>query len=98
MISLPKKRRASSVLGLSLDGSRLEGVVMRRTNGSVVVQKTFTTSLSLDPLTNDPELVGHEIRNHLDHAGVRERRCVVCVPLNWVLTLQTKLPELEEAD
>ncbi len=98
MIKLPKKQRASSVLGLSLDGNRLEGVVLRRTNGSLVLQKTISASLSLDPLTNDPELVGREIQNQLEKAGIRERRCAVCVPLNWVLTLQTKLPDLPEAD
>ena len=62
------------------------------------MQKVLFASLSLDPLTNDAELVGREIRKHLDQAGIRERRCVVCVPLNWALTLQTKLPELPDAD
>lgn len=98
MMALLKKIHASSVLGLSLDGSRLEGVVLRRTNGSLAVGKSFSVSLTLDPLTNDAELVGQEIRNHLDAAGIRERRCAVCVPLNWALTLQTKVPELPEAD
>jgi len=92
------KQNASTVLGLALDGSRLEGALLRRTNGSVVIQKTFSASLSLDPLTNDPELVGQEIRNHLEKAGIRERRCAVCVPLNWALILQTKVPEMPEAD
>ena len=55
-------------------------------------------TLSLDPLTAAPELVGREIRNALDAAGVRERRCVVGVPLKWVLTAQTELPPLPEAD
>ena len=47
----------------------------------------FSVSLSLDPLTADPELVGREIRNHLDAAGVRERHCIVAVPLKWALIL-----------
>lgn len=97
-LSRRKRQRLSGLLGLALDGSRLEGVVLRRTNGSVQVQHSFSVALSLDPLTNDPELVGREIRNHLDAAGVRERRCVVSVPLKWALTLHTKLPELPEAD
>src|SRR5438445_1723745 len=92
------RSRASSVFGWSLDGNRLEGVVLRRTNGSLVLQKTISASLSQDHLTNDPELVGREIQNHLEKAGIRERRCAVCVPLNWVLTSQTKLPDLPEAD
>lgn len=93
-----KKQGGSTLLGLSLDGNRLEGVVLRRTNGSIKVQKTFSASLSLDPLTNDPELVGQEIRNRLVEAGISERRCAICVPLSWALTLQTKLPDLPEAD
>ena len=81
------RQGGSSLLGLNFDGSRLEGVELRRTNGSVEIRRSFGVSLSLDPLANDPELVGREIRKHLDAAGVRERRCAVCVPLNWVLTL-----------
>ena len=97
-VNFRKRKRLTSVLGLALDGSRLEGVVLRRTNGSVQMQQTFSVALTLDPLTAAPELVGREIRNHLDAAGVRERNCVVAVPLRWTLTTQTELPQLAEAD
>jgi hypothetical protein len=93
-----KPQQGSSLLGLSLDGSRLEGALLRRTNGSVEISQVFSVSLSLEPLTNDPELVGREIRKQLDAAGIRERRCAVCLPLNWILTQTTKLPELPEQD
>lgn len=92
------KQRPSSLLGLSLDGNLLTGVVLRRTNGSLVLSRKFSANLSLDPLTNDPELVGREIQNRLEEAGIRERRCAVCVPLSWALIVQTKLPELSEED
>lgn len=95
---LRKSQRRSSILGLALDGSRLEGVVLRRTNGSVQIQQSFSVNLSLDPLTDDPVLVGREIRNQLETSGVRERRCIVALPLQWALTAQTKLPGLSEAD
>src|SRR5690242_16302679 len=93
-----QKQRGSTILGLTIDGSRLDGMVLRRTNGAVQVEKTFSATLSLDPMTNDAELVGREIRNSLTAAGVRERRCVVGLPLRWVLTAHTQLPELPEAD
>jgi hypothetical protein len=93
-----KRQGGSSILGLSIDAGRIEGVVLRRTNGSVQIQQAFSTALSLDPLTNAPELVGREIRNHLLAAGVRERRCVVALPLHWALTAHTKVPELPEGD
>jgi hypothetical protein len=93
-----KRQRLPSLLGLSLDGSRIEGVTLRRTDGALHIDQTFSVTLALDPLTNDPELVGREIRNHLDAAGVRERHCVVGLPLRWALTAHIEMPELPEAD
>src|SRR3954447_11800678 len=97
-IKKPKNQRLSGLLGLTLDGSRLDGVTLRRVDGSLQVQQTFSVSLSLDPLTADAELVGREIRNHFDAAGVSERRCIVGVPLKWALTTHIELPDLPEAD
>ena len=93
-----KKKSASTLLGLSVDENRLEGVVLRRTNGSLKVQKTVGGILSLKLLTDDPELVGREIRNLLDQAGVRERTCLFCLPVSWLTTQQVKMPDLPEED
>ena len=41
-INFGKRKRPTSLLGLVLDGSRLEGVVLRRTNGSLQLQQTFS--------------------------------------------------------
>src|SRR6202451_2802794 len=98
MISFLKKQRPPSVLGLALGGNQLDAVVVRRLNGSLRVQQTVTASLALSPLSGDPELVGREIRNHLDQAGIRERRCALSLPPGWLLMLQVKLPDLPEAD
>ena len=97
-IKFRKRKPLTGVLGLALDGSRLDGVVLRRTNGSLQRLQTFSATLALDPLTAAPELVGREIHNHLDAAGIRERHCVVGVPLKWALTAHTELPPLPEAD
>jgi hypothetical protein len=97
-INFSRRKKLTGLLGLVFDGSRLDGVVLRRTNGSLEIQQSFSATLSLDPLTAAPELVGREIRNQLDTAGIRERRCAVGVPLKWMLTAQTELPPLPEAD
>jgi hypothetical protein len=97
-LNFGKRKKLTSLLGLALDGSRLEGVVLRRNNGSLRVLQSFSAVLSLDPLTAAPELVGREIQNHLEAAGVRERYCIVGLPLKWVLTASTELPPLPEAD
>lgn len=93
-----RRKKLTSLLGLTLDGSRLAGTVLRRQNDTLQLQQSFAVALTLDPLTAAPELVGREIRNLLDAAGVRERDCVVGVPLKWVLTAQTELPDLPAAD
>jgi hypothetical protein len=91
-------QRPSSVLGIAIDGNRLEAVVVRRSGGSLQVRQNVSAEMALAPLTGDPELVGREIRNHLESAGIRENKCVVCLPLTWVLTLQTKLPDITGPD
>lgn len=91
-------RTPSTLLGLALDGSRLEAVLVRRTNGSMQVLKTFTAQLALNPVNGAPDLVGREIRNHLDQAGIRERRCTLCLPLGWALTASAAIPEIPEED
>lgn len=93
-----KRQPGKSLLGLAFDGSRLDGAWVRRTNGSVEVRKSFSASLSLDPLTAEVELAGREIRKQLDAEQIRERWCAVCLPLNWALTLTVKLPEIPEED
>lgn len=93
-----QRRRLSALLGLALDGSRLEIALVRRSNGALQLQRSFSVTLSLDPLTADPELVAREIRNHLDAAGLREHYCVVGVPLRWALCVSSDLPDLPEPD
>lgn len=91
-------QQRSSLLGLALDGHRLHAVLVRRNNGSVLVQNTIAAPLQLNLLTDDPQLVGREIRNHLDRAGLNTRACSVCVPLDWALTAQTTIPNLPPED
>jgi len=86
------------VLGLSLEGGQLEAAVVESANGSLAVTQTARASLALDPLTAEPELMGREIRQHLDAAGIRTRLCVFDLPLEHVLALSLPLPDLPEED
>src|ERR1044071_3847766 len=86
------RRSLSSLVGISLDGHRLEAVLLRRSGDSFRVQESFSASLELNLLTNEPALVGREIRNHLDRAKIDERACAVCLPLDWALTLHVAVP------
>jgi hypothetical protein len=97
-MSSPKRKRVGALLGLSIDAGRISGAVVRVSGSGLEVQNQFSAPLTLDPLTHEPELVGREIQNQLQAAGIRERHCSVCLPLSWALTLQTKASEVPEED
>jgi hypothetical protein len=92
------KKRPQSVLGLSLADGQLRACHVARAKGVTEVVKTASAALSLDVLHPEPELVGREIKNHLDAAGIRERHCVVAIPAAWVMSQHTTVPELSAED
>ena len=72
---------------------------MAQAEGTIVkMGATATTSLSLDPLTNDVELVAQEIRTFLDQNEIRETRCLLCLPSNLALATSIDLPDLSDED
>jgi len=92
------KKRPQSVLGLSLSDGQLRAALVTRVKGKWEVVESAATALSLDLLHPEPELIGREIRNHLDAAGIHERNCVIAVPASWVMSQQTALPDLPPED
>jgi len=89
------KKQPNSVLGIAFDGRNLQGAVVRKLRDGIKLERSATIHLSFDPLTNDPELAGREVRQQLDQAGLTEKRCVVGLPLEWALSSLVKLPDLE---
>jgi hypothetical protein len=98
MKDLPQKKRSQSVLGLSFEGTKVEAVVVRRSNGSAEVGQTAVCTLSAEWTKLDPAKAGAEIKAQLEAAEIRERHCVVALPTGVLLSLQTVLPELSEED
>lgn len=99
MVISKRGSRYSALIGISLQADSIEAVLLRRRNGSrLAVEKSIKAPFSLDLLRSDPELAGREIRQILTDAGIRERRCVVCVPTNWAFTRQIELPDLSGDD
>jgi hypothetical protein len=92
------KQRPQSVLGLSCHDGRLGAVLLARSKSGLETVQTASAALSLDLLQPEAALVGREIANHLDAAGIRERTCVIAVPAAWVMTQHSALPDLPPAD
>ncbi|HNY26296.1 MAG TPA: hypothetical protein PLA90_01785 [Candidatus Sumerlaeota bacterium] len=91
-----KRKGLTSLLGLAFDGSRLTAALAHLGGKQVQIRQVLNAPFDLDPRATEPELVGLEIRNLLRQANIRERRCVVCVPLSWTLSMQVAIPDLPE--
>lgn len=92
------KKRLTSVVGLAFTDGHLRACHVTRAKGANEVVKAASAALTLDLLHPESELVGREIRNHLDAAGIRERHCVVALPAGWIMSQHTMVPELSPAD
>ncbi|MEO7412356.1 MAG: hypothetical protein ABIZ81_03280 [Opitutaceae bacterium] len=92
------KKRAQSILGLTLSDRQLCAFHVTRNKSGLEVVKATSAALTLDLLHPETELTGREIKNHLDAAGIRERHCVVGLPSRWVMSQHTKVPDLSPED
>lgn len=92
------KKRLQSVIALSVTDGQLCVAHAARAKQAVAVLKSLTAPLTLDLLHPEIELIGREIKNHLEAGGIREHRCVVALPPSWVMTQHSKLPELSPED
>lgn len=97
-MNLLKPKPIQSLLGLAIRGNRLTAAVAKRINGAVRFSSHATVELSSSPWTDDPELVGQEIRAFLDQREIRENRCLLCLPLNIAMTISIEIPDLSAGD
>ncbi|HTG43380.1 MAG TPA: hypothetical protein VK633_02490 [Verrucomicrobiae bacterium] len=93
-----RKQLPSALLGIALEGTRVHVVQVRRAAESIELQNSFSFDLSGNPTTTDPAVIGQEIRTALEQKNIKEHRCVITLPLHWVLSLQTRIPEIPEGD
>ena len=92
------RRAPQSVLAVAFAGGRLVAAHVARSKNAVAVLRTAAVPLSVDLLHPEPELVGREIRGHLDAAQLKERSCIVVLPSEWVMTQHSAVPELSAED
>lgn len=97
-MNLFTKKEHNSVLGMAYDHNVLTMAVLEKNGKGVKVRKTASVIMALDFLSGDPELVGHEIRNHLHEAGIHESHCVFSMPVQWVMSQHIELPALSKED
>jgi len=98
MIERLKSSRKPAVLGLVPEGSKVEVVPVRRTNGSAEAGAPVVIDLGGDLAGDDIVLLAKRLREGLDAAGIRERRVAVALPPGWIFAISTPLPDLPPED
>lgn len=97
-----QRQGADALVVLAFDGGNLHATVVRKgpeggfPSGTDGISARL--SLPIHSEGGDPEVLGLELRQQLEKAGIRERACVVGLPQDWVFTRLTPLPELSEED
>ncbi len=92
------KKRLQSVVGLTVTDGQLHVVHVARAKSAIATLRSATAKLSLDLLHPEPELVGRELKNHLEAAHIRERHCIVALPPSWIMSQHSRVPELSAED
>ena len=92
------RRPPSSVLAVSLEGRHVAAAVLRQAKGRIEVVTRHLGTLPIELDLSDPIAVGKALRSHLDDASIRDRACVWVLPCSEVLTTQTLVPAMDDAD
>jgi len=97
---LQKRLQNRSALAVQLKSSSLSVSLMKfeGATGASVIVHTFTLPFGTDAIASNPDKVGKELGEQLQKEGVKEKRCVVCIPPGWALSTSTDLPEISDED
>lgn len=98
LAALKKRFATRAALAVTIGFDRIAVSALRNDAGSPQVGASFSLSLGADSVVRDPEKAGQELAAQIEVAGLRERRCVVCVPPAWALSSTTDLPEMSGDD
>jgi hypothetical protein len=90
--------RAAGALAINVESAKVTVTYLRRENGGSREVKSFVVPLGAETVIEDPERVGRELAEALASAGIRERRCVTCLPPGWALVVPADLPAVTGED
>ncbi|HWB60478.1 MAG TPA: hypothetical protein VG733_13360, partial [Chthoniobacteraceae bacterium] len=92
---LKKRILREAALAITLESDRLSVALVSEEKGE---RDLFSLPIGSDAVAADPEKAGKELAAALSSAGVRQKKCVVCLPPGWAMTASTELPEIAEED
>ena len=98
LAELKKRFQVRTTLAVTLESGRVAVDLVRRDENVSRVLTSFTLPLGAEAVLADPERAGQRLAAELASAGVRERRCVVCIPAGWALTTSMEVEGVTDED
>jgi hypothetical protein len=96
--AVQKRLQVRSILAVTIESGRMVVALVRRDENGISVVRSFEMANGAEALVNGAEKIGTELAAQLGAAGIREKRCVVCVPASWALTTATDIPDISGDD
>jgi hypothetical protein len=98
LAELKKRLQVRTLLAITIESGRVAVDLVRREESGTRVTASFELPIGADAVAANGERAGKELAAKLVAAGIRERRCVVCIPASWALTTSTDVPEIAADD
>ena len=98
LAELQKRFQVRAVLAITIESGRVAVDHLRRDANTSRVLHSFTLPVGAEAVLADPERAGQRLAAELDAAGIRERRCVVCIPAGWAMTTSAEVPGIAADD
>jgi len=97
MIGL-KQKKPASVLSLDWRYDTLHFECVRKGGSACRSDGEGTFNLPEDLFKESPEALGAQLREKLDAVGIKEKSCVCSLPIGWLFTFRTEVPDLDGED
>lgn len=98
LTKLKKRFQSQSVLAITLESSRMAISLVHRENSGAMIIQSLSVCLGAEDVVRNPEQAGTDLAAALAAAGIKEHRCVVCIPPGWALTAAADLPAVDDED
>ena len=98
LAELQKRFQVRAALAITIESGRVAVDFVRREESASRVQTSFTLPWGAEAVLTDPERAGQRLAAELESAGIRERRCVVCIPAGWAMTTSAEVPGVTADD
>lgn len=93
-----KQKKPASVVSLDWSYETLRFEHVRKNGNGCRTASSGFIELPEDLFQEDPETIGTNLRASLEAAGIKEKFCIGSLPIGWLFTCRTEIPELDEDD